>query len=109
MAWLYLAAAIVSEVMGTLGLRGVANHFRLAPALLIGLAYVVSFSFLSVALRSVNVGAAYAIWSGVGTAAVAGLGVVFFGEDLSWRAVAGMAIIVAGVIVLVGSGSVRHG
>jgi small multidrug resistance pump len=107
-SWLYLALAIASEVAGTLGLRSLAGSFRWQPAVLIFCAYAVSFTFLWLALRTINVGAAYAIWSAVGTASIATLGVVIFGERVTWPAVIGMALIITGVVVLVGSGAARH-
>jgi small multidrug resistance pump len=61
------------------------------------------------ALRTINVGVSYAIWSAVGTAAVAGLGVVFFDERLNALAVVGIALIVLGVVLLTASGSTTHG
>jgi small multidrug resistance pump len=63
---------------------------------------------MGVALRQLNVGVVYAIWSAVGTAAVSILGVLLFGERLNWQAVVGMVLLVGGVLVLVGSGSVSH-
>jgi small multidrug resistance pump len=85
-----------------------AGGVRPGVVALVVLAYAVSFSALALALRTINVGAAYAIWSAVGTAAVAVLGVTLFRERITWSGAAGMALIVAGVVVLVGSGSVRH-
>jgi small multidrug resistance pump len=61
------------------------------------------------ALRTINVGVSYAIWSAVGTAAVAGLGVVLFDERLNALAVVGIVLIVVGVVLLTASGSATHG
>ena len=108
MPWVFLAAAIVAELLGTIGLRAVANQPVWWAFVLIGLAYTVSFGFMAGALRSLNVGVVYAIWAAIGTAAITAAGFVFFDERVSWQALAGMAIIVSGVIVLVSSGSVRH-
>ena len=108
MAWVYLAVAIAAELVGTLGLRSVAGSLTWWSVALIVVAYSASFTAMALALRQLNVGVVYAIWSAVGTAAVAGAGIVLFGERLSWPAVAGMALIVLGVVVLVSSGSVRH-
>jgi len=63
---------------------------------------------MTLALRQLNVGVVYAIWSAVGTAAVAGAGVLLFDERITWVTVVGMALIVLGVVVLVGSGATRH-
>jgi small multidrug resistance pump len=108
MAWLFLAAAIAFEVAGTVGLRAIAQGLNWPAVVLITGSYAVSFAFMTVALRQLNVGVVYAIWSAVGTAAVAGAGVAFFGERITWPAVGGMALIVLGVVVLVASGATRH-
>lgn len=100
MGWLFLAGAIGSEVAGTLALRALADGFRWGPAAVVAVGYAVSFVLLAMALRSVDVGPAYAIWSGVGTAGVAVLGVVLFGERLNAAGVTGLVLIVTGVAVL---------
>ena len=110
MPWLYLALAIVAEVAGTLELRAFAgNDSRWLSLVLVTVAYVVSFALMALALRHIGVGAVYAIWSGVGTAAVAILGQVFFGERINVAGIVGMALIVGGVMLLVASGSAQHG
>ncbi len=108
MPWVYLAAAIVGELLGTIGLRAVADNAVWWAIVLIVGAYAVSFSFMALALKHLNVGVVYAVWSAVGIAAVTAAGFVFFSERLSWQAIVGMAIIFLGVAVLVTSGSVRH-
>jgi small multidrug resistance pump len=108
MAWAFLAAAILTEVLGTLGLRGIAGAPAWWGVVLVGGAYSASFFCMAIALRQLNVGVVYAVWSGVGTAAVCLAGVLLFDERLSWQAVAGIAVIVGGVLLLVSSGSVRH-
>jgi small multidrug resistance pump len=105
MGWLLLAGAISTEVAGTLALRALADGFRWGPATVVGVGYSVSFVLLALALRSVDVGPAYAIWSGVGTAGVAVLGVVLFAERINAVGVVGLVLIVAGVAVLSLSGS----
>ena len=104
MEWVYLAAAIGFEVSGTLGLRSIAHSVAPLPVALIAVSYVASFVFLSLALRQLSVGVSYAIWSGVGTAAVAGIGALIFGEKINTPMVIGMTLIVVGVVVLVGAG-----
>ena len=89
-AWVFLALAIATEVLGTLQLRELANGFRLLPAAIVTVSYVSSFILMVPALRTINVGVSYAIWSAVGTAAVAGLGVVLFDERLNALAVVGI-------------------
>jgi small multidrug resistance pump len=109
MAWLMLAGAIFAEVVATLALRGVAAAFRPLPTLLVAAGYLTSFALMTGALRTLNVGVVYAIWSGVGTAGVAIAATFLYGEHLNLTAVSGMVLIVAGVIVLVSSGATSHG
>ncbi len=108
-AWLFLGLAIATEVVGTLQLRELADGFRWLPALVVTVSYVASFALMVPALRTINVGVSYAIWSAVGTAAVAGFGVVLFGERLNTMGLIGLTLIVGGVVVLTASGSTTHG
>jgi small multidrug resistance pump len=105
---MFLGLAIVAELFGTLGLRAVANSPTWWSIALIAASYTASFLCMALALRHLNVGVVYAIWSAVGTAAVSIAGVLLFGERVTWQAIAGMLLIVIGVVVLVSSGSVRH-
>lgn len=109
MPWVFLAAAIVTELVGTVGLRAVSNALTWWAVTLIAVAYTASFAAMAVSLRHLNVGVVYATWSAIGIAAVSVAGLLLFGERLNGQAVAGMAIIVVGVGVLVTSGSVQHG
>jgi len=98
--WIYLGVAIVSEVIGTLALNASAGFSRLWPSLIVVAGYAVAFYCLSLALKSIPVGIAYAIWSGVGVALIALVGWAIFGQALDAPAIIGIALIVAGVIVL---------
>jgi small multidrug resistance pump len=109
MAWLLLTGAIVAEVVATLALRGTAGAFRPLPTFVVVAGYLLSFVLLARALRTLNVGAVYAIWSGVGTAGVTTAAAFLYGERLNLVAVGGMALIVAGVAVLASSGAMTHG
>lgn len=108
MAWVLLAVAVVTEVVATLSLRAMSGGGKGWLVAVVVAGYVVSFSLMALALRSLNVGVAYAIWSGVGTAGVSIAAVWLFGERLNAVAVGGMALIVAGVVVLVSSGATSH-
>jgi small multidrug resistance pump len=109
MAWLMLAGAIVVEVVATLALRGTSGTFRLLPTLLVIGGYVASFTLMAFAMRTLNVGVVYAVWAGVGTAGVTTAAALLYGEHLNLAAVAGMALIVIGVVVLASSGATHHG
>lgn len=99
-AWLYLAIAIVSEVIATSALKASDGFSRLAPSLVVVAGYAIAFWCLSLTLRTIPVGVAYAIWSGVGIALIALIGWVLFGQSLDAAALVGLALIVAGVVVL---------
>lgn len=98
--YVYLSVAIASEVVGTLALRASRGFTQLAPSVLVIGAYSLAFYMLSLALREMSVGTAYAIWSGIGTAIVAIAGAVLFGERLTVRSVLGIALIIVGVVLL---------
>jgi small multidrug resistance pump len=108
MAWLILAGAIVAEVVATLALRGISGAFRFLPMLMVAGGYVTSFTLMAFALRTLNVGVVYAVWAGVGTAGVTIAAALLYDERLNLFAVAGMALIVLGVVVLAASGATRH-
>ncbi len=95
-----LVAAIAAEVGGTTALKYSEGFSRLWPSVLTVVGYAVSFVLLAQTLKTVSVGTAYAIWSGVGTAAIALIGVAFLGEGMSAVKAAGMALIIVGVVVL---------
>ncbi|MFF3505074.1 DMT family transporter [Streptomyces sp. NPDC003247] len=100
MGYVTLAGAIAAEVAATTAMKYSHGFTRLWPSLVTALGYVVSFSLLSQTLKTVGIGTAYAIWSGIGTAAIAVLGLLLFGEALTLTKVAGILLIVAGVVVL---------
>ena len=100
MSYFFLAIAIVLEVLATNALKATDGFTRLAPSVLVVIGYSGAFYFLALALKTIPVGAAYAIWAGVGTVGVAIVGVVVFGENLPWLGVVGIALVVAGVVLL---------
>ncbi|CAL9583660.1 DMT family transporter [Streptomyces pilosus] len=100
MGYLLLAGAIAAEVCATTAMKYSDGFSRLWPSLLTVLGYIVSFALLAQTLRTVAVGTAYAIWAGVGTAAIATIGVAFLGEGLTVAKAAGIALIIVGVVVL---------
>lgn len=99
--WFWLAGAIASEVAATLSLKASEGFTRLWPSVVVVIGYVFAFYALSRAMvLGMAVGTAYAVWAGVGVAAVATLGVLLFGERLSWPQVLGMVLVVAGVLAI---------
>ncbi|GAA4475689.1 hypothetical protein GCM10023094_13640 [Rhodococcus olei] len=99
-AWAFLAAAIAFEITATVLLDSTEQFTRPLPSIVVAVGYVTSFTCMAQALRTLPVSLAYALWSGLGTAAVAVIGVLFLGEGLSVAKIAGLALIVAGVVVL---------
>ena len=100
MAYLYLAIAIVAEVVATSELKASESFTKPLPSLLVVAGSGVAFYFLSVCLRSINVGVAYAIWSGLGIVLVTVAAAVLYKQVPDGWAILGMALIVAGVLVL---------
>jgi len=100
MHWWYLAFAILAEVLATSALKAAAGFTRPLPSLVVVLGYGIAFYMLSLTLKVVPVGVAYAIWSGVGTGLVALLGWLLFGQALNFTVLFGLALIVAGVVVI---------
>ena len=100
MPWVYLAVAVMFETIGTTALKASDGFTRLGPTVLVVLAYGVSFWLLSMVLRTIPVGIAYAIWSGLGICLIAGIGYVVFGQRLDLPAVLGLGLIIAGIMVI---------
>ena len=98
--WLFLGIAIVGEVIATSALKSSDGFSRLLPSLVVVSGYCLAFYFLSLALREIPVGVAYAIWSGIGVVLIAGFAWIFQGQKLDLAAVAGMTLIICGVAVM---------
>jgi small multidrug resistance pump len=98
--YLLLLLAIVAEVIATSGLKASENFTRLAPSLLVVAGYGTAFFCLSLTLKILPLGVAYAIWSGVGTVLVAVVGWLLYRQQLDLPAVLGIGLIVAGTVVL---------
>jgi small multidrug resistance pump len=100
MAWLYLGLAIAFEIAGTTCLKLSAGFTRAGPSLLMIPAYLASFALLSLAVRVIPISVAYAVWSAVGTAIIAAIGIAVFREPFSWPKLACIGLIIAGVVGL---------
>ncbi|WP_197566768.1 DMT family transporter [Billgrantia diversa] len=100
MAFVYLALAIVAEVVATSALKATDGFTRLAPSLVVVVGYTIAFFMLSLVLRTIPVGIAYAIWAGLGIVLVALVGVVVYGQRPDLPAVLGIGLIIAGVVVI---------
>lgn len=100
MAYVYLGIAIIAEVIATSALKASSEFTRLVPSIIVVLGYGTTFYFLALALRTVPLGIAYAIWSGIGIALIALVGVTYFKQSMDLPAVAGIAMIAAGVVTI---------
>ena len=100
MNWFYLAIAIVSEVLATSALKASNGFTRLYPSIVVIVGYGLAFYFLSLTLRTIPVGVAYAVWSGVGIVLLSLIGWIVYGQRLDLAALIGIALIAAGIIVL---------
>ncbi len=98
--WLFLAVAIVAEVVGTSFLKASAGFTKPLPVIAVVVGYGLSFYFLSLTLETLPVGIAYAVWSGVGLVLITGVAWVAYGQTLDLPAVIGMGLILAGVLIL---------
>ncbi|MEU0951861.1 multidrug efflux SMR transporter [Streptomyces niveus] len=95
-----LAVAIAAEVAATTAMKYSDGFTRLWPSLAAVAGYVLAFALLAQTLKTLSVGTAYAIWAGVGTAAVAGIGMVFLSEAATPAKLAGITLVIAGVVLL---------
>jgi small multidrug resistance pump len=100
MNWFYLGIAILAEVIGTTALKASDGFTRLMPSLLVAIAYGASFYFLSLTLKAIPVGIAYAVWSGVGLVLIVLAGWWLYGQVIDAAGMVGIGLIAAGVIVL---------
>jgi len=100
--WLFLFAAIVSEVTATSSLKASAGFSKLLPSVVVVVVvgYALSFYFLSLVLKAIPIGIAYAVWAGLGIVLLALVGWIVFGQALDTPAMIGIALILAGVIVM---------
>jgi small multidrug resistance pump len=107
--WLFLSIAIISEVVATSALKASDGFGQFWPSLIVIAGYAAAFFFLSLTLRTIPVGVAYAIWSGVGIVLITVIGWLVLGQALDAPAIVGLALIIVGVVVLnVFSKSLTH-
>lgn len=100
MTYIYLLAAIVAEVVATSALKAASGFTNLVPSIIVVVGYAAAFYFLSLTLRTLPIGIAYAIWSGLGIVLISIAGWFVYKQALDAPALLGMGLIVAGVIVI---------
>ena len=102
MPYIFLAFAIISEVVATTALKASAQFTKPVPSVIVVVGYALSFYLLTLVLRSLPVGITYAIWAGMGIFLIAVVGAVYYKEIPDLPGIVGMVLIVAGVVVLQG-------
>ncbi|WP_417816916.1 SMR family transporter [Tritonibacter scottomollicae] len=100
MHYLYLMAAVLAETIGTTALQASQQFTRLLPSVIVVVAYAASFFLMSLTLKYMPVGIVYAIWSGLGIVLIAAIGFIVFGQRIDLPAIAGMMMIIAGILVI---------
>ena len=100
MGYVYLSIAIIAEVIATSALKASGEFTRLVPSAVVVVGYGIAFYSLTFVLRTIPIGVAYAIWSGVGIALISIVGFVIYRQVLDWPAILGIGLIIAGVVVI---------
>ena len=100
MSWIYLILAIIMEVIGTTNMKLSQGFTKTLPSILVFVFYIISFAFITLALKKLDISITYAIWSGVGTALIAAIGFFYFKEPVTAIKIGSIALIVIGVVGL---------
>ena len=100
MTWVYLGLAILLEVFGTTCMKLSEGFTKTVPSILLFVFYTLSFGMLTLALKKLDVSIAYAVWSGVGTALIASIGVLWFKEPATAMKLVSLGLIILGVVGL---------
>ncbi len=100
MAYVYLALAILAEVVGTSALKASEEFTKLIPSIIVVAGYGLAFYLLTLVLRTIPIGITYAVWSGVGIVLIAVVGTIFYKQIPDVPAIIGMALIISGVVVI---------
>lgn len=109
MAYIYLTIAVICEVVATSSLKATQEFTRLVPTLVVITGYLAAFYFLTLSLKTLTIGVAYAIWSGLGIVLIAIFGYIIYREMLDIPAIIGIVLILTGIVVInVFSGTVTH-
>jgi len=100
MTWIYLFTAIIFEVAGTTAMKMSDGFTKTTPSVMMGIFYILSLTALTFALKKLDVGMAYAIWSGLGTALITVIGIYYFQESITLLKIVSVGLIIFGVIGL---------
>lgn len=99
-SYLYLGIAILAETIATASLKASNGFTALVPSVVVAIGYVTAFYFLSLTLKSIPIGIAYAVWSGVGIVLIAGIGWALYGQKLDLWGTVGIGFILVGVLIV---------
>jgi small multidrug resistance pump len=105
LAWIYLGAAIATELVGTVGLRWTDGFTRPLPSALVVALFVISLWFAALAVREIDVSLVYAVWAGIGTAVIALVGMTALDESVNAVKIGSLALVIGGVVGLNLSGA----
>ncbi len=98
--WLFLGVAIIAEIFATTLIKSSEGFTKLLPSALVIIGYIVTFYFLSLSVKTIPIGIAYAVWAGLGVVFVALLGWLFYGDSLNLATIIGMLLIIVGVVII---------
>lgn len=104
LSWLLLGASVVCEVLGTVALKHSSGFTKLLPAAAAALFYLLAVWLMAIAMKHLEMGVTYAVWAASGTAITAAVGILAYGEGASPAKLAGLALVVAGVVSLSAAG-----
>ncbi len=100
MAWIVLIFAGVFEVLGVIGMNKIVNEKSVTSFVILGIGFIFSFGLLSIAMQSLPLGIAYAVWTGIGTVGSVLVGMIFYGEPKDWKRLLFIGMIISAVIGL---------
>jgi paired small multidrug resistance pump len=100
MAWIVLIFAGVFEVLGVIGMNKIVNEKSVTSFVILGIGFIFSFGLLSIAMQSLPLGIAYAVWTGIGTVGSVLVGMIFYGEPKDWNRLLFIGMIISAVIGL---------
>ncbi|TKH05144.1 multidrug efflux SMR transporter [Peribacillus simplex] len=100
MAWLYLILAGAFEVVGVTGMNKVVKDKNLQSYIVLFMGFIISFSFLSLAMKTLPMGISYAVWTGIGTVGGVIIGMLFYGESKDWKRILFIGAILVAVVGL---------
>ncbi|MFN8577602.1 MAG: multidrug efflux SMR transporter [Candidatus Sericytochromatia bacterium] len=105
LSWLFLILAIMFEVAGTIAMKLSEGFTKLTPSILLFIFYAISFAFVTISLKKIDMSITYAVWSGLGTAMITIIGIYYFKEPATIMKFASIGLIILGLIGLNAGGN----